>query len=350
MIVSSTGVRVRVREARERRGWSQQTLAERTGLSRAGISAIETGRLVPSTAAALAIASAFESRVEDLFALSVLPEATVFAWEPSVFPARYWCARFGRRALLYPVEPMVAGAPPHDGLAGAAPPPIDAELAGRTLVVAGCDPAAGLLVSQAGAREHLRILALPRGSGEALQLLERGLVHLAGLHLGRSDPDGNVEQVRSRLGSDYSLLRLANWEIGVATSPTRRVSNLRGARRSRLRWIGREPGTGARQCQDEVLTGGEPPLHVARDHRGVAESIRIGFADAGVCPRLISEESNLRFLSVRKEAYDLCYPRAFADDWRLRALIDVVRSTDYRRLLGELPGHDPNGAGALREA
>ena len=58
-----------LREHRARRGWSQEELARRAGLSRAGISAIETDRLVPSVAAALALAEALECRVEDLFQL-----------------------------------------------------------------------------------------------------------------------------------------------------------------------------------------------------------------------------------------------------------------------------------------
>ena len=51
------------------RGWSQEELARLSGLSRAGVSAIETGRLIPSAAAALALAAALECRVEDLFRL-----------------------------------------------------------------------------------------------------------------------------------------------------------------------------------------------------------------------------------------------------------------------------------------
>ena len=60
----------RVREERLRRGWSQDVLAARAGLSRAGVSAVETSRLVPSAAAALALAAAFGCRVEDLFTLT----------------------------------------------------------------------------------------------------------------------------------------------------------------------------------------------------------------------------------------------------------------------------------------
>jgi transcriptional regulator with XRE-family HTH domain len=63
----------RLRDRRTRVGWSQEELARRSGLSRAGISAIETDRIIPSAAAALALASALECRVEDLFRLCSEP-------------------------------------------------------------------------------------------------------------------------------------------------------------------------------------------------------------------------------------------------------------------------------------
>ena len=78
------------------RGWSQEQLARRSGLSRAGISAIETDRLIPSAAAALALAAALECRVEDLFRLrgSESHESS-WAWSPRREPCRYWKAEVG---------------------------------------------------------------------------------------------------------------------------------------------------------------------------------------------------------------------------------------------------------------
>ena len=82
-----------LREHRARRGWSQEELARRAGLSRAGISAIETYRLVPSAAAALALAEALECRVEDLFQLRrQAPNDPVWAWPSGRESCRYWAA------------------------------------------------------------------------------------------------------------------------------------------------------------------------------------------------------------------------------------------------------------------
>jgi molybdate-binding protein len=80
----------------------------------------------------------------------------------------------------------------------------------------------------------------------------------------------------------------------------------------------------------------------------VAAAIRCGWADAGVCLRLVSGESRLNFLSLGWEQYDLCYPTSLADDPRIRALIEVVQSADYRQTIGALPGYDPRHTGTLR--
>src|SRR5262249_56563746 len=100
-----------VRANRTRLGWSQEDLASRSGVSRAGISAIETGRLVPSTAAALALAAAMGTTVEALFRLPgtrTRAEGDAWAWPPPALPCRYWRARGGRRGR----PPPVAGPPP----------------------------------------------------------------------------------------------------------------------------------------------------------------------------------------------------------------------------------------------
>ena len=57
----------RLRELREAKGWSQQELGERLGVSRQTIISIEKGKYDPSLPLAFAIARAFDSRIEDIF-------------------------------------------------------------------------------------------------------------------------------------------------------------------------------------------------------------------------------------------------------------------------------------------
>lgn len=338
-----------VRASRLRRNWSQEELARRSGLSRAGISAIETGRLVPSTAAALALASAFNARVEDLFQLPVArPDGASWAWAPPRLPCRYWAAEFTDGVRLYPVEATPLGVIPHDGLFEHGLPRVPAGTEpGRTLIMACCDPAAGLLAAELARTADVRLIVLPRPSRKALDLLEKGLVHAAGIHLAKADePGGNAAVIKETLGEGYSLLRVARWEEGITFSPTLGLSSVKAALRSNLSWVGREDGSGARQCLDELL-GNRKTKCLASDHRGVTEAVRNGWADAGVCLRLASEEAGLDFLGVRQEDYDLCLPSWWKGDYRLRALVNIVRSASYRRALGELPGYDSKEAGEL---
>jgi len=349
-----------VRDERLRRGWSQEELARRSGLSRTGVSSIETERLVPSTAAALALAAAFGCRVEDLFRLPrPSPGEIGWAWRPRGEKTRFWQAEVLGKTRLYPVETTPLGVVPHDGTAIAAqgdpnthelnfdPSSVDPK---NTLVMACCDPAVGLLASALAREASVRLIAVPRSSRAALELLGQGLVHIAGVHLSHSGDsgEGNASAAKEILGPGYSLFRAATWQEGVAYESGRRIRTIDEAVRSSLRWVGREPGSGARQCLDELLGDRPRPKRQANDHRGVAEAIRAGWADAGVCIRLAGEEAGLGFLAVRDEAYDLCVAESVRDDPRVVALLNVLRSNAYRRMLADLPGYDSAETGEVR--
>ncbi|HLJ12076.1 MAG TPA: substrate-binding domain-containing protein [Planctomycetaceae bacterium] len=339
-----------VKALRLGRGWSQAELARRAGISRAAVSAIEVERLVPSVAAALSLAEAFGCRVDAVFALhAAARHAPQWAWPAAAEPCRFWHAEIGGRTLLYPAETSGLGVVGHDGIYSCGMiEPRSQNLPENTLVLASCDPAAALLAAELARETPFRLLVVPRSSGEALRLLGRQLVHVAGVHLAKAGPKrGNAGVVRRQLGAGFSLLRVARWQEGLAVAPGLGVQSVRGALRKRLRWVGREAGSGARACLDELLEDREKPRREARDHRGVAEAIRCGWADVGVCVRLVSDEAGLEFLSVRDETYDLCFASEAVDDARIKALINVVRSEPYRRLLGELPGYDTREAGEL---
>lgn len=57
----------RLRVLRAERSWSQQDLAERLGVSRQSVNAIETGRYDPSLPLAFTIAEVFAMPIEQIF-------------------------------------------------------------------------------------------------------------------------------------------------------------------------------------------------------------------------------------------------------------------------------------------
>jgi putative transcriptional regulator len=57
----------RLRVLRAERNWSQQDLADRLGVSRQSVNAIETGRYDPSLPLAFTIAELFGMAIEEIF-------------------------------------------------------------------------------------------------------------------------------------------------------------------------------------------------------------------------------------------------------------------------------------------
>ena len=56
-----------IRELRSKREWSQAELADRLGVSRQTINAIETGKYDPSLPLAFALARIFKMKIEEVF-------------------------------------------------------------------------------------------------------------------------------------------------------------------------------------------------------------------------------------------------------------------------------------------
>lgn len=63
-------IRNTVYDLRTQRGWTQEDLAQRVGISRQTVIAIEKGNYTPSVLLALKIAHEFEKPVEQIFSIS----------------------------------------------------------------------------------------------------------------------------------------------------------------------------------------------------------------------------------------------------------------------------------------
>lgn len=344
----------RLAQYRLRHAWSQAHLAEQSGVSRTEISAIENGRLVPSVAVAMRLAAALGESVEALFGGGSAEAAVPWAWAPAtVDDARLWRAMVDGRLLAYPVEPTAAGVIPHDGTtAGGGIDVIGTSRPERTLVLAGCDPLAGMLVQEMAERHGIRVIPLLRSSSEALDLLQRGLVHVAGLHLtDRHGDSANDQAVKARLGGGHVLIRQLRWDAGIAVGTARSERTLRALLGANVRWVNREEGSAARDAFDRLLGRGQRPKgyqQIARGHRAVAEAVASGWAEAGICIRPAAAEARLGFITLNREAYDLCVSERALDDPRLVALMATLRSRRYRQLVADVPGCESTDSGEHR--
>jgi len=272
-----------------------------------------------------------------------------WAWQPASPACRYWEAVVSGRRRIYPLEAAALNAIPHDGVwlngvlreNGVAP-------AEQTLVMASCDPTAGLLAAEYARASGFRLLVFPRSGRAALELLRQRLVHVAALHYATDEqPDRNVAAVREQFGSEARLLRLAKWEAGIVLPSGDRSASVEFVARRPLRWAAREPGSAARECLDDLLGRRGFAGREVHGHASVAEAVRSGWAEAGVCVRFSAEDAGLNFLPVRRETLDLCFAEGSEHDARIQALLRLLRSRAYRRLVSELPGFDARETGEI---
>ncbi len=352
-------MRNQVRQARLTRGLDQRELGRLAGVSRQTISTIESGRSDPATGVALALASALERTVEELFSLERVPGLAVRPAAPLV------SAPGSQRVVLASIGgAWVAHALPADALAtsadGLLPPRSRRALPLRpleslrtTVVVAGCDPALALLAAHlAERRAGVRLVWLQAASSAALSAVARGEAHLAGAHLyDEESREFNVPFVRALLpGRDALVVNLARWREGLAVAKAnprgiRGVQDLGGRQ---VRVATREPGAGARRLLDRLLAKhrvGAIRGTVLGSHTAVAQAVALGAVDAGVTTESAALAAGLRFLPLAEERSDLVLPLEFAREPRGARLLETLCSAAFRRDLGAIAAYQARECG-----
>lgn len=150
---------------------------------------------------------------------------------------------------------------------------------------------------------------IERGGAEALDLLKQGLVHAAGIYRSTHEKSQkNAEIVRERLGAGFRLLRIAEWEEGLALPANDKSRSIQSVARKCDQWAFRVAGSAARECLDDLISPRPAQGRCVHSHVAVAEAVRSGWAEAGVCVRIAAEDAGLNFLPIRTESLDLCIP------------------------------------------
>ena len=373
-----------LRELRVKAGLPQKELAERVGVSRQTLSAVESGESVPATSIALQLARVLGCRVEDIFSLGEegAPFEVVLVGERAVAAAGL---RHRKRVALATVdgrwvahlldgESATSFLAPADGLLemerskakrpGETDTPVrvqplrESESLRQNLFCAGCDPALALLGGHLHERfQGTRLHWIEAGSGAALEMLAAGEVHVAGLHLFDEDSgDFNVAAVRRRFGGRAMVLvNLAVWEQGlvVAAGNPKKLRKVADLARKGVRVIGRERGTGSDELFTRLTVDEGIPrkavgfVGVARGHMGVASSVAAGAADVGIATQAAAASHGLDFLPLAEARFDLVMTKQAAADVRLERLVDLLGSARFRRDLGGLAGYGSERTGKI---
>jgi putative molybdopterin biosynthesis protein len=383
-------VGARLRLARQSHGLSQQQLAGMAGVTRQALSAVESGHSDPSLRVALAISRALGVTVEELFGPGepAQPVEAIAVADPGEPGARVTLAAVGDGFVALPLRGDTAA---RAGFASAGGLVIGADRAagevegGRaadaevsvqpigptrpTLVVAGCDPALPLLETVLSLLDPpVGFAWWPCGSGEALGLAARGLVHAAGVHAPGARAAGErARSARARSGygdipgggygdipGGAEVVGFSAWREGLVVKPDLAVTvhGLDDVARLRIPMVNREPGAEARRLLDaeRERLGLEPSAIPGYDtraagHMQVASAVAAGVAGVGVASEPVARAYGLSFIPWADERFDLVLPAKHLGSREVQGLLRVLSSPWLLSQLASIPGYDPSTCG-----
>ena len=367
-------IKNRLAQVRKSRGLGASELARRVHVSRQTIYAIEAGTYVPNTEVALHLARELEVSIDELFSLSdqEMPSAESITAEvlSASAPAKGQPVRIcqiGSRWVSVPVSPSPYFMPEADGIINK-PKGSDhradlvvfakEEAAQKRLVLAGCDPATGLLARMVEKISGIEVVSAAASSKLALTWLKEGKVHIAGSHL--EDPktgEFNVPFIRREFpDEDFAVVTFARWEEGLvlAAGNPKKIHKIEDLSRKNVRFVNREPGSGSRALLDELVKKNgmearkiEGYDRVAFGHLAAAYCVLSNDADVCLATRSAAKAFGLDFVPLHSERYDLVMRRRSADLPAARAFLDVLQRATLRRKLEVLAGYDTSQTGAV---
>ena len=193
------------------------------------------------------------------------------------------------------------------------------------------------------------------GSMGGLLALKNRQCHFAGSHL--LDPATgiyNQAAIREHLAdTPVILLRLVEREQGLILPKgnPQAIKSIDDLARSNLRFVNRQRGSGTRVLLDwEMSRRGIRPKDIPGyddeeyTHMNVAVAVLSGRASAGLGIRSAANALGLDFVPVGQEEYDLVIPKKYwlkqsEGDERMQALIQIIRSDEFKRAALELGGY-----------
>jgi putative molybdopterin biosynthesis protein len=364
----------RLAQIRKSRGIGASDLARRVHVSRQTIYAIEAGTYVPNTELALHLARELEVTVDDLFSLQEGPQATPESLTAEVLSAAapekgqpVRICQIGSRWVSVPVTASPYYMPEADGIIertgrtnGRADLVVFAkdDAAQKRLVLAGCDPATGLLSRMVEKISGVEIVSAAASSKLALSWLKSGKVHIAGSHL--EDPktgEFNLPFLRKEFpNEDLSVVTFARWEEGLvlASRNPKRIRKVEDLARKNVRFVNRELGSGSRALLDKLLEKSGMDSHrvqgydrIAYGHLAAAFCVMSREADVCLATHSAAKTFGLDFIPLHSERYDLVMHRRIADFPAVKAFMDVLQRATLRRKLEVLAGYDTSETGAV---
>jgi putative molybdopterin biosynthesis protein len=213
-----------------------------------------------------------------------------------------------------------------------------------------------LLKEKTGGRLHISSSNV--GSLGGLLALKRRTAHFAGSHLlDTVTGDYNHSYIKRYLpGMTVALVTLVHRWQGFMTQAgnPKKIKGIGDLSRPDIVFVNRQGGSGTRILLDyEIAKAGIPPERVTGygneeyTHMNVAMAVACGAADAGLGIHAAAQALSLDFIPVARERYDLVIPSAYLEDEKIRLLLEIIRSDDFKERALAMGGYEVHETGKV---
>jgi transcriptional regulator with XRE-family HTH domain/molybdate-binding protein len=337
----------RIRALREDQGWSQSELAERAGVTRQLVGAVEAGRHSPNVGAAIGLARALGVTVEELFAQPAEMEPVFGGSIPD--GAAVNIAQVGDRTVAvavgsgvsvsesWMIADAVVGA---DGIAWLPDRPA------QRLIVAGCDPVLGMLANLVERTSSHHLMTVHASTDRSIAALTSGRVHGALVHA----PAGELPKPPPGIRRWH----VASWQVGLASTSRSGPPSIAQLADGRTRVVQREAGAGSQRALDRALRSvgstQRLPGPIGGGHLDVARRVSQGGGRAGITMEAAARAFGLGFSPLEVHDVELWIDRQWSSLPAIQALLHTLTSTSFGQRVALVGGYDLHSTGTERRA
>jgi len=197
------------------------------------------------------------------------------------------------------------------------------------------------------------------GSHDSLRALAEGQCDLAGFHcptLMARGSSAHLSYRRWMKAKLHRVIRFATRLQGLMVRPEHQesVRDLGEVRNLRLRFVNRQRGSGTRLLVDQLLSAARiSPAEITGyrtqefTHIGVASSIAVGAADAGIGIEAAARQYGLAFVPLAREEYFFLAARETIEAPGAQRVIQALKSQELRDAASSFAGYDTTRAGEV---
>ncbi len=228
----------------------------------------------------------------------------------------------------------------------------------NTVVVIGSHDMCIDIIADEVRKKGIRISSSNVGSLAGIIALKKGISHMAGAHL--LDPNTGeynksyVERYLKGIKVHVYNLVLREQGLIVKKGNPKKIKGIEDLVREDIRFVNRQPGSGTRVLLDYKLSqlNIDPKQirgyeHEEFTHMAVAVDILSGVADCGIGIFAAAKALGLDFIPIEKEEYDLIVPAEFLDDPKIKTILEVIKTPQFKKRVEQMGGYDTSRSGEL---